>query len=181
MRSCATLIASSRPYLETFKSPELLESQPKQTQEKALLDHNRWHKGLVFKQACSYGRVREAAGRPTGPLHEYGKVLKLGVAGRNRLQCICPPDQKALYLCRPAYMGEYEKLQGDLQGLFTTYMEKFRNLEWLESQLEQHNRKEQERLDETERALKRMQRRIKDEVGFLITLRGHFGGVEIAG
>ncbi|GAQ92317.1 hypothetical protein KFL_009780010 [Klebsormidium nitens] len=64
---------------------------------------------------------------------------------------------------RPAYMDEYEKLQGDLQGLFTTYMEKFRNLEWLEGQLEAHNRKEQERMDESERALKRMQRRIKDE------------------
>jgi clusterin-associated protein 1 len=84
------------------------------------------------------------------------------------MQCIS--DEKALCFVRPAYMDEYEKLQGDLQGLFTTYMEKFRNLEWLESQLEQHNRKEQERMDETERALKRMQRRIKDEVGFLVTL-----------
>jgi hypothetical protein len=78
-------------------------------------------------------------------------------------------------------MDEYEKLQGDLQGLFTTYMEKFRNLEWLEGQLEQHNRKEQERMDETERALKRMQRRIKEEVGLSVTLGRDFGAFEFAG
>jgi hypothetical protein len=30
-------------------------------------------------------------------------------------------------------MDEYEKLQGDLQGLFTMYTGTFQNREWLES------------------------------------------------
>jgi hypothetical protein len=41
--------------------------------------------------------------------------------------------EKALCFGRPAYMDECEKLQGDLQGLFTVYTGTFRNLEWLES------------------------------------------------
>ncbi|GBG89278.1 hypothetical protein CBR_g48987 [Chara braunii] len=64
---------------------------------------------------------------------------------------------------RPAYMDEYEKLQVDLQGLYTLYVERFRNLQFLEGMLEQHNQREQEKLEEADRALKRMQRRLREE------------------
>eukprot|EP00899_Mesostigma_viride_P001214 jgi/Mesvir1/11093/Mv02464-RA.2 len=64
---------------------------------------------------------------------------------------------------RPAYMDDYEKLQVDLQALYVVYLERFRNLEYLESQLERHRRAEQERVEETERELKRMQKRLREE------------------
>jgi clusterin-associated protein 1 len=46
-------------------------------------------------------------------------------------------DQKAL---RPAYMDEYEKLEKELQGFHKVYLEKFRNLEFLEHELEEYNK-----------------------------------------
>ena len=43
---------------------------------------------------------------------------------------------------RPAYMDEYERLEEDLQKLYDSYMERFRNLAFLEQQLDDHNRVE---------------------------------------
>lgn len=65
-------------------------------------------------------------------------------------------------------MDEYEALQKDLHSLFFIYVEKSRNLQWLESEMESHRREEQEELDETDRRMRRLQRRIHKEVlGFL--------------
>ncbi|KAK3271438.1 hypothetical protein CYMTET_20211 [Cymbomonas tetramitiformis] len=64
---------------------------------------------------------------------------------------------------RPAYMDEYEKLQSDLQQLYTVYLERFRNLEYLESELEHYDRMEQEKMEESDRALKKMQKRLREE------------------
>lgn len=51
-----------------------------------------------------------------------------------------------LLICfRPAYMDEYEKLEEDLQKLYEVYMEKFRNLTYLEAQQEEYNRAEQDK------------------------------------
>lgn len=44
-------------------------------------------------------------------------------------------------------MDEYEKLEEDLQKLYDAYMERFRNLAFLEQQLDDHNRVEQDRLE----------------------------------
>mmetsp|Transcript_8959 Transcript_8959/g.16123 ORF Transcript_8959/g.16123 Transcript_8959/m.16123 type:complete len:420 (-) Transcript_8959:14-1273(-) len=64
---------------------------------------------------------------------------------------------------RPAYMDEYEKLQGELQSMYTVYLERFRNLEYLESELENYYRAEQEKAEENERQMKKMQRKLRDE------------------
>lgn len=53
-----------------------------------------------------------------------------------------------LLICfRPAYMDEYEKLEEDLQKLYEVYMEKFRNLTYLEAQQEEYNRAEQDKFE----------------------------------
>ncbi|XP_033740635.1 clusterin-associated protein 1-like isoform X2 [Pecten maximus] len=70
---------------------------------------------------------------------------------------------QTLQSVRPAYMDEYEKLEEDLQKLYETYMNKFRNLTYLESQLEDYNRAEQDKFEETEEKLKQMAQRLKDE------------------
>ncbi|XP_041362932.1 clusterin-associated protein 1-like isoform X2 [Gigantopelta aegis] len=64
---------------------------------------------------------------------------------------------------RPAYMDEYEKLEEDLQKLYETYMIKFRNLTYLEQQQDEYYRVEQDKLEETEAALKLMAERIRSE------------------
>eukprot|EP00002_Diphylleia_rotans_P018741 TRINITY_DN3628_c0_g2_i10.p1 TRINITY_DN3628_c0_g2~~TRINITY_DN3628_c0_g2_i10.p1 ORF type:complete len:405 (+),score=99.68 TRINITY_DN3628_c0_g2_i10:47-1261(+) len=70
---------------------------------------------------------------------------------------------KNLQSVRPSFMDEYEKLEGDLQNLYGTYLERYRNLEYLEHEVLQFQQMEQERLEEAERAMKRMQQKIKDE------------------
>lgn len=81
---------------------------------------------------------------------------------------------KSLQGVRPAYMDEYERIENDLVGIYETYMDKFRNLAFLENQLDDYNRDEQEKYNETEDALKRMQNRLREEE--LNILRGDKGG-----
>lgn len=44
-------------------------------------------------------------------------------------------------------MDEYEKIEEDLQKQYETFVEKFRNLCFLESQLDEYHRLEQERFE----------------------------------
>mmetsp|Transcript_30977 Transcript_30977/g.59803 ORF Transcript_30977/g.59803 Transcript_30977/m.59803 type:complete len:416 (-) Transcript_30977:1627-2874(-) len=64
---------------------------------------------------------------------------------------------------RPAYMDDYEKLQADLQQLYTVYLERFRNLEYLEMELDHFDQLEQDKMEDADRQLKKMQRRLRDE------------------
>ncbi|EMP40841.1 Clusterin-associated protein 1 [Chelonia mydas] len=50
---------------------------------------------------------------------------------------------------RPAFMDEYEKIEEELQKQYSSYLEKFRNLAYLEQQLDDHHRLEQERFEAT--------------------------------
>ncbi|KAJ3043205.1 Clusterin-associated protein 1 [Rhizophlyctis rosea] len=84
---------------------------------------------------------------------------------------------------RPAYMDEYEKIEVELSRLYEIYMEKFRNLTYLEQQLDEHNRLEQDKFEETEMSLKQMQSRLREEELRLLrgdkemrTAMGAYGG-----
>ncbi len=54
---------------------------------------------------------------------------------------------KAMQAVRPAFMDEYERLEVELQKQYGGYLESFRNLEYLENELEQLNNTEQEKLE----------------------------------
>ncbi|XP_060261938.1 clusterin-associated protein 1 isoform X7 [Ovis aries] len=56
---------------------------------------------------------------------------------------------QTLQSVRPAFMDEYEKIEEELQKQYGIYLEKFRNLAYLEQQLEDHHRMEQERFEVT--------------------------------
>merc|ERR1711881_451211 len=86
----------------------------------------------------------------------------------------CRKRLKDLENVRPAFMDEFEKLEKELEKYYSVYIEKFRNVEYLEHQLEQYNQAEQEKLEESERNLKRMQKRLKEEE--LRILRGEQDG-----
>jgi len=86
----------------------------------------------------------------------------------------CKKRLKDLENVRPAFMDEFEKLEKELVKIYGTYVEKFRNVEYLEHQLEQYNQAEQEKLEESERNLRRMQKRLKEEE--LMILRGEHEG-----
>lgn len=55
-------------------------------------------------------------------------------------------------------------MQVHLHNLFLQYIEKFQNLKWLEIQMETHARSKQEKLDETDRRMRRLQQSIQNEV-----------------
>ncbi|XP_072295116.1 clusterin-associated protein 1 homolog isoform X2 [Eucyclogobius newberryi] len=70
---------------------------------------------------------------------------------------------QTLQSVRPAFMDEYEKIEEDLQKQYNLYVEKFRNLSFLESQLEEYHRIEQERFEEAENTLRTMQQKLREE------------------
>lgn len=70
---------------------------------------------------------------------------------------------KNLQNVRPAFMDEYEKLEGELKRHYEVYLERFRNLDYLEHELDKLNKSESEKQAENDRQLKRMQKRLRDE------------------
>ncbi|MGH0172912.1 UNVERIFIED_CONTAM: hypothetical protein FKN15_075077 [Acipenser sinensis] len=70
---------------------------------------------------------------------------------------------QTLQSVRPAFMDEYEKIEEDLQKQYETFVDKFRNLCYLEQQLEDDHRVEQERFEETENTLRLMQNKLREE------------------
>ena len=67
-------------------------------------------------------------------------------------------------------MDEYEKLEVDLKREYEVYLEKFRNLDYLEHRLDEMNAAEELRVKQAERALKRMQARLNADVSPLETV-----------
>lgn len=70
---------------------------------------------------------------------------------------------QTLQSVRPAFMDEYEKLEAELSKYYEQFIEKYRNLTCLEHQLKEISRAEQDRFEETENSLKKMQTRLKEE------------------
>ncbi|XP_036447062.1 clusterin-associated protein 1 homolog [Colossoma macropomum] len=70
---------------------------------------------------------------------------------------------QTLQSVRPAFMEEYEKIEEELQKQYGTYVQKFRNLCFLEQQLEDYHRVEQERFEETENSIRMMQNKLREE------------------
>ena len=69
----------------------------------------------------------------------------------------------SLKAVRPAFMDEYEKLEMDLNVQYSLYLQSWRNLSYLESELDAINAQEHEKIAENDRQLKMMQRRLREE------------------
>ncbi|XP_032113834.1 clusterin-associated protein 1 isoform X4 [Sapajus apella] len=70
---------------------------------------------------------------------------------------------ETLQSVRPCFMDEYEKVEEELQKQYDIYLEKFQNLTYLEQQLEDHHRMEQERFEEAKNTLCLIQNKLKEE------------------
>ena len=64
---------------------------------------------------------------------------------------------------RPAFMDEYEKLESDLKKCYEEYMVRFRCLAFLEQQVEEYERAEQERMEERQAATKKILEKMKQD------------------
>ncbi|KAI9979804.1 hypothetical protein PInf_027874 [Phytophthora infestans] len=69
---------------------------------------------------------------------------------------------KSLQHVRPAFMDEYEKLEKELERQYAIYCERFRNLDYLQRELDLHNK--------NDRSLKKLQKKFRDDE--LAILRG---------
>merc|ERR1711870_32660 len=75
----------------------------------------------------------------------------------------CKKRLGSLASVRPAFMDEYEQLEQELERYYEQYVGSFRNLDYLEHEIDCLTREEKERMEENDRALKRMQKRLRDE------------------
>ena len=64
---------------------------------------------------------------------------------------------------RPAFMDEYERLEMELSAHYSMYVQAWRNMSYLESELDEINANEEDRIAENDRQLKMMQRRLREE------------------
>ncbi|XP_023233335.1 clusterin-associated protein 1-like [Centruroides sculpturatus] len=64
---------------------------------------------------------------------------------------------------RPAFMDEYEKLEKELEAVYNQYLVKFRCLAFLEQQLEELEKAEQEQMEEREQQIKKMVEKLREE------------------
>ena len=60
-------------------------------------------------------------------------------------------------------MEEYDHLEHELKQVYEIYLERYRNLAYLESELQKYHQAEMEKKEESDRALKRMQKRLREE------------------
>ena len=71
----------------------------------------------------------------------------------------------ALRKVRPGFLDEFEQVEGELEKAYATYVERFRNLQYLEAELAKHQAADVERREESGRALRKLQRKLRaDEV-----------------
>lgn len=70
---------------------------------------------------------------------------------------------KSLKKVRPAFLEEYDVLEQELKQVYEIYLERFRNLQYLESELHKYHQAEMEKKQESDRALRRMQKRLREE------------------
>eukprot|EP00090_Calanus_glacialis_P001691 TRINITY_DN11217_c0_g1_i1.p1 TRINITY_DN11217_c0_g1~~TRINITY_DN11217_c0_g1_i1.p1 ORF type:complete len:435 (+),score=171.25 TRINITY_DN11217_c0_g1_i1:48-1352(+) len=64
---------------------------------------------------------------------------------------------------RPAFMDEYEKLEADLKKCYEEYMVRFRCLAFLEQQVEEFERTEQDRMEERQVATRKILEKMKQD------------------
>ncbi|RHY82376.1 hypothetical protein DYB35_002093 [Aphanomyces astaci] len=84
---------------------------------------------------------------------------------------------KSLQNVRPAFMDEYEKLEKELERQYIIYCERYRNLDYLQHELDLHNDREMKKLQENDRTLKKMQKKFRDDE--LAILRGEQEEIDI--
>lgn len=70
---------------------------------------------------------------------------------------------KGIEQVRPEFMDEYEKLEQEIEKYYNMYIEKFKNLDYLENQLDKYNEKELQKKVENEKSLKKIQEKYKME------------------
>jgi len=83
---------------------------------------------------------------------------------------------KSLKSVRPAFMDEYERLEEELSRQYKVYLERFRNLDYLEFELKNMERAESHQLQDSDRQMQRLQKKLRDEELSLLRGEANRGG-----
>jgi clusterin-associated protein 1 len=70
---------------------------------------------------------------------------------------------KGITNVRPAYQDEYDRHEQELERLYQIYLEKFRNLDYLEHQMDLYTQAEDEKFHANQEHLRKMREKIKAE------------------
>jgi len=70
---------------------------------------------------------------------------------------------QSLQTVRPAFMDEYERLESELSGQYSLYVQSWRNMSYLEAELDAIKAQEEDRIAENDRQRQMMQRRLREE------------------
>lgn len=112
---------------------------------------------------ANHGGNLEQLKTMTAELQKDEKNLEGKIKRKRQELDRCKKRLSQLVSVRPAFMDEYEKLEMELERYYEQYVGRFRNLDYLEHELDLLNREETERMEENERALKKMQKRLREE------------------
>jgi len=151
------------------------ESETRADREKALrfldgmsrnLESNNEHEVVeraVMSMLGNHGQNLEQLKQMSEELQRDEKTLEQKIKKKRQELDRCKKRLTSLVNVRPAFMDEYEQLEQQFERYYEQYVGRFRNLDYLEHALDMLNREEKERMEENERALKRMQKRLRDE------------------
>eukprot|EP00438_Fugacium_kawagutii_P036408 Skav232848 [mRNA] locus=scaffold1834:854513:884699:- [translate_table: standard] len=111
----------------------------------------------------SHGQSLEQLKQMSDELQRDEKSLEGKIKKKKQELERCRKRLGSLASVRPAFMDEYEQLEQELERFYEQYVGRFRNLDYLEHEIDVLNKEEQDRMEENDRALKRMQKRLRDE------------------
>lgn len=111
----------------------------------------------------SHGQSLEQLKQMSDELQRDEKSLEGKIKKKKQELERCRKRLGSLASVRPAFMDEYEQLEQELERFYEQYVGRFRNLDYLEHEIDVLNKEESERMEENDRALKRMQKRLRDE------------------
>ncbi|KAI6654796.1 Clusterin-associated protein 1-like [Oopsacas minuta] len=142
-------------------------------QEMELRDHRKKALANAFDMSDIEQSVHEAIRASEEEISEMLSRLENAASDNSNLQGKIEKKQgeldrsekrlKSLQSVRPAYMDEFERLESDMKQQYDMYVEKFRNMTYLEQQWEEWNRGEQDKLEESQNSLRQMQQQIRLE------------------
>jgi clusterin-associated protein 1 len=117
----------------------------------------------VMQMLGNHGQNLDQLKQMSEELQRDEKSLEQKIRKKRQELERCKKRLSSLVNVRPAFMDEYEQLEQQFERYYEQYVGRFRNLDYLEHALDCLNREEQERFEENERALKKMQKRLRDE------------------
>lgn len=120
--------------------------------------------------------AQEESGRMTSEIGNLQHEIKMLTGKIKKKQTDLDRNEKrfkSLKSVRPAFMDEYERLEEELSRQYKVYLERFRNLDYLEYELKNMERAESHQLQDSDRQMQRLQKKLRDEE--LSLLRGEAG------